>query len=287
MNPATRKSSKRSLSVFDGVFIGLITLALAAGIQLSKVEDEHTPFAPSVLFGSAISLLTYYFLGGINKDEASIETNLGNAARITLGGSIGALVGTTLISNFILERQMTNILDKQIAILEMQMAEIDLSYEPLKQELMILDQDGELIEELKILGRVGSISEKNLPITVSHNLAEKVKKACHNGEGFCDPGPPENVTFNVNERLIEGYATVCQKHKWHSYPLILTSKSGRRAIRVTAVANNFCHDNDDHSNITISDEDAQKLGIGENDEGFANIPALTAGFSPNIYETFQ
>ncbi len=262
---------KKSLSAFDGVFIGLIALALVAGIQLSKVKDQPSPFGVSVLFGSAISLLTYYFLGGINKDEASVKAGLGNSATIALGGSVAALVGTTLISNSILEKQMRK---------------IDLSYQPSGQALLIVNQDAELVRNLKLLGMFGSINEEKV-LEVSPELARKVMEICNQGKGFCKRSWQE-VKLKINQDLNKGFATVCKDHEWDSYPLMITSRlPGSEAVRVTIVADQVCVEDEDHYLIGISEEDANLLKISVNGAAVASIPPLKGKFPRYVYKTAQ
>lgn len=273
MNTGSVKSTspsppQKSLSAFDGVFILLIALALIAGIQLSKVNNRPSPFGVSVLFGSAISLLTYYFLGGINKDEASVKAGLGNSATIALGGSVAALVGTTLISNSILEKQMTD---------------IDLSYEP-RQELLIVDQDGNLVKEFRMSGVFSGINKEKV-LEIPPDLAQKIREVCNQGKGFCQRSP-QPVKLEIDQNLNQGFATVCQDNEWDRYPLIISSQQvGSQAVRVTAVASKLCLGNKDSNLLSISGEDAALLKISDNGSGFANIPPLMSIVPRNVYKT--
>ena len=275
MDKATVQSTsisppKKKLSAFDGIFIGLIALALVAGIQLTKVKNQPSPFGVSVLFGSAISLLTYYFLGGINKDEASVKVGLGNSATIALGGSVAALVGTTLISNSILEKQMR---------------EIELSYQPSGQ-ILILDQDAKLVKNLKMLGMFGSFNEEKV-IELSPILAEKVREICNQGKGFCTR-KPQSIKLKIDQDLKQGIATVCEGHEWDRYPLIISSgEVGSEAVRVMTVANQPCVGNEDPYLINISEEDANLLKVSVDGSATANIPSLKGRVPRDVYKTVQ
>ena len=262
---------RKSLSAFDIFFVGLIVLALVAGVQLSKVRGRFSPFGVSVLFGSAISLLTYHFLGGINKDEATVKTSLGNSGNLVLGGSVAALVGTTLISNFVLEKQMR---------------EIDLSYQPSSQDLLVLDEDAELVDQLKILGVFGSVNEEKV-IEISPELAEKVMEICNEGRGFCKR-EFQSVELNISRDLRQGIATICQGHEWNGYPLMVRSSESLEAIRVMAVADQFCFGNgrDEPHLINISEEDANLLKVSvDGSSGDAFILPLKQLSLPYIYKT--
>lgn len=269
-------SPKKTLSLFDFVFIGLIALLLGTGIQMTKVENKPAPFGVSMLFGSAAALITYYFLGGINKDEANLQAGLGDSAKITLGGSIAALMSVTLLSNYILEKQMRD---------------IDLSYHPSNRPLVILDENGQTVENLEIVGEFGGIPEKE-PIPVSDETVKKVKEICQQGEGFCLP-EVKTVIFSISEELKQTnqglsipYAKVCPRHKWGSQSLLLHTKT-HQPIRVNPLSNRDCSITENPPVIEIDASTAQKLGVNNGERGNAESFVNTAIVSLDKVQQIQ
>ena len=268
MNPNTKK--KRSLSSFDYLFIVIIALLLAAGIKLTEVRNRPSPFGVSVLFGSAMSLMTYYFLGGINKDDANLEADLGGV-KVKLLSSMAALVGCTIFSDIFLEKQMRNPI---------------LSHDPAVQDLLIIDQNGKALNEFKIFGDFGGVSEEKI-ITISDNVIKRVVKVCQQGKGFCKPEIIE-VKFLINDRLNKNYARVCQNHSLHLYNLMITSgKAKTEAVPVTVIANKICIKEDPYL-MEISQNDAKLLKVNDNFSGFATIPSpLITKIPIDIYKKDQ
>ena len=266
-NPSSSQRN-RSLFSFDYIFIVIIALLLAAGIKLTEVRNRPSPFGVSVLFGSAMSLLTYYFLGGINKNDASVEAGFGGV-KVKLLSSMAALAGCTIVTNFFLEKQMRN---------------PSLSHHPDDNDLLIIDRDGIHRKEFKILGNFGGVSEEK-PITVSDSIIKKVVKVCHQGKGFCKPETIK-VKFRINNNLNKQYASVCQNHDLHSYRLMITSSKPRtEALPVTVIADRTCILDKDPSLMEISEEDAKLLKVNDNSSGFATIPPLLITQTPmDIYK---
>jgi hypothetical protein len=255
-------SQKRKLTVFDSIFIGLILLLLGTAIFCSRNDKkEIVPFSAAVLFGSAISLLTYYYLGGINKDEASVTTGLENSAKITLGGSIAALVGTTLISNFILEQQMNPI-----------------ALDPNNSKLLVVDQNGKAVE-LKVVRNAGGILNKLYIIGIKpeEDVITTVAEKCQDGLGFCAP-KTENIKFEIlNGDIAEDEVRVCQNNKWVGRTLTVSNPDLRKrnnTFAFKAKEGNLCEGDPNKTPILIgiSETSAKKMGVKEDGQkGWAQI----------------
>lgn len=255
-------STKRTFSTFDGVCIAIIIALLGIGITLSRTNQKTPAFGISVLFGSAISLLTYHFLGGINKDEASLETGLNNTAKITLGGSIAALVGTTLISNYILEQQMNP---------------ISLIRNPSERNFVIINQEGKSIEKMIISSSSGG-QETQEVIEISPQMVQRIAEMCLNREGFCTP-EVRKVEFKINPQLDKtsqgnsiSVARVCERQKWENKPLLLLDINQKyEPVLVDLIRNKPCLSTQTTPVVEISQATANILQVEEGDQGLAEV----------------
>jgi len=88
----------------DFVIIVVLAITLVTPIILVvwwTVEDRlFPPMLISILFGIAIATLTYRYLGGTEKSEFRVGA-------LKLAGSAAMLLGTTLLTNYGLSKQMT------------------------------------------------------------------------------------------------------------------------------------------------------------------------------------
>ncbi|GFE72132.1 hypothetical protein [Chroococcus sp. FPU101] len=265
-------NKSKNLSFFDLFFSLLILLFLMAGVKLSSPNGRTSPLAPSLLFGSAISTLVYYFLGGIKQTDAGVDTKMGSV-EVKLAGSLAALVGSTLIINYFLQEQMR---------------EISLDFEPNPETLLVLNQKADAVK-IKALGEFGGFrKEKDLKISTDN--IETVKKLCRQGQGICQE-PIKKSQFSLNERLKSDYARLCSnRNDLDLYPLALVgkeSKKGTEAVRVIAVADKTCFfeaNSESPLLIEINRTNADKLGVQNGSLGYAIIPSQLIERPKNIYQ---
>lgn len=264
-----RNKRTRALSLFDLVFLVCIAALLIWGVNLTSTPSGRpTPLAPSFVFGTAASILVYYFLGGLKQDETnSISVNLGiGSAKMV--GSFGALVATTTIFNVILETQMRN---------------VTLRVDPENhKELLVLNREANL-EKIEIHGKDLGVLVKNIIINDKQNLevikrAEAIKKQCLDGKGFCVE-ELNKAKFTVNPQLIDGYASLCtQQRDFDGYSLQISTPKSQQ-FRVIAFSDRDCNPAEGvikPLSIVVGQKHGRDLNITSGSEGWYMIPPFKA-----------
>lgn len=132
----------------DFVIIVVLAITLVTPIILVvwwTVEDRlFPPMLISILFGIAIATLTYRYLGGTEKSEFRVGA-------LKLAGSAAMLLGTTLLTNYGLSKQMTLELRPNL-VSELQAQVVKLRAEQSSLESKQKDErniDGEQILKMK------------------------------------------------------------------------------------------------------------------------------------------
>lgn len=268
-NPSPTALPKLSSS--DILFVGFITAGLSGGVLLILLELPA--LAPSLFFGLAVSSLVHRYLGGIRPSDASITTGIGK-----LGGALASLVLTTVIFNSVLEKQMENLV---------------LSVDPKEHDLVVLDRDTGKAVNILISGKDG-LNSGQKPIQINLKALEDIKRLCRQGEGFCKD-PALDAEFTVNPALKQGFARVCtERNDLNGYPLVIGRgdvtdlKNIPKLSRVKAYADLDCPTGMSNNSllIEISKEDAEKVNIGNGNEGFAFMPGLNdASRPPSLFNS--
>jgi len=205
--------NNNSLTKRDIFFAFIITCFVIGGIQQiyasQKPGNSNASLAPSFLLGAGASLITQWWLGGINsEDEVSIKNKL---LLIKIGSGAAVLMGSTLIFQYLIDHNSKS-----------------LTLKPPKESLTVFDDKGD--------GRTLTITGTNIKpesITVDKDHLKKIADKCREGKGFCTTRTYD-VLIRVSPHLIPGNAEICNDELEGFRLSLLTESTNRDPLKLDA-----------------------------------------------------